>query len=432
MRKQIAVIGSGVSGLVCARLLATRHDVWLYEAADRLGGHAHTVDCVANGKSVAADVGFMVFNRRTYPNFTRLLELLGIESQPSDMSFSVRDGAAGLEYCSTRLFAQRRNVLSPRFWRMLADILRFNRDAADLLNGRYDLNLSLEQLSGNRGYGPSLMDHYLLPMAAAIWSAPPGVVANFPARFLVQFLHNHGLVQLRDRPQWLTIPGGSRRYVEALARRLAERIRLNSPVRSVRRVAGGVIVDAAGRFDAVVLATHAPQSLGILADATAAEREILGAFAYQPNAASLHTDTQFMPRRERARASWNCLAGADRSATPTVTYDLNRLQRLGLREPLCVTLNAPTPLTADTHIESLAFEHPVYSAAAIAAQARRHELHRDGRTYFCGAYWGYGFHEDGVNSALAVANEFGISLDDLGSCTAAFTSDESLTCGASR
>jgi predicted NAD/FAD-binding protein len=320
---------------------------------------------------------------------------------------------------------------------MLADILRFNRRAAELLsNAGADRSLTLAQICWERGCGTSLLEHYLLPMTAAIWSAPPGVMANCPAKFLVPFLHNHGLLQLRNRPQWLTIPGGSRRYVDALGRPLAQSTRLNCPVRRVQRVFGGVIVDAgsrgAERFDAVVFATHAPQSLAMLADPTPAERAILGAFAYQPNSAALHTDMQFMPRRQRAWASWNCLAGADSTRPPTVTYDLSRLQRLGLSRPLCVTLNPPAPVAPGTLIEPLAFEHPVYSAAAVAAQSRRDELHRDGRTYYCGAYWGYGFHEDGVNSALAVASAFGATLDDLTPCTAACTSEESLTCGANR
>lgn len=424
MRKRIVVIGAGVSGLVCARLLAARHDVTLLEAASRLGGHAHTVECDVGARPVAADVGFMVFNRRTYPNFTRLLDLLGVRSQPADMSFSVRADHAGLEYQSGDLFAQRRNLASPGFWRMLADILRFNRAARSVAagptaNGADTLPLmaTIRDFLWQANFGRQLWEHYLLPMTAAIWSSPPRQVENFPARFLLGFLANHGLLQLRDRPQWLTIPGGSRTYVAALAAPLGERVRLGCPVRRVERVDDGVVVDAANQppqqFDAAILATHAPQSLAMLTDATLAERRTLGAFAYQSNDAVLHADATVLPRRRRAWASWNFLATDDPARPPAVTYDLNLLQQLRLPAPLCVTLNPPVPLRDDAVLAPLQFEHPLYSTASVAAQSQREELHRDGRVFFAGAYWGYGFHEDGVNSALAVCKHFGASLDDL-------------------
>lgn len=439
MQKRIAVIGSGVSGLVCARLLATQHDVTLIEAADRLGGHAHTVEAEVEGRDVAADVGFMVFNRRTYPNFCRLLEILGIDSQPSDMSFSVRADHAGVEYQSNCLFANWGSAFRPQFLRMLWDVTRFNREARAYLDdvgrdvaaarsatasrltpdgdGASTSTLTLGEFIRRGRFGSRLLPDYLLPMMAAIWSAPPRDVEAFPAAFLFQFLGNHGLLQLSDRPQWLTIPGGSRRYVAALAGPLAGRIRLRRPVHTVQRTAEGVSVQAgretAEHFDAVVLATHAPQSLAMLVDANAAEREVLGAFAYQSNSAFLHTDVRFMPRRRRAWASWNFLAVADPTSPAAVTYDLTRLQRLGLEAPLCVTLNPPTAVKPADIVQSLRFEHPLFSAATVAAQARRGELHRDGRVYFCGSYWGYGFHEDGVNSALAVAKCFALALDDL-------------------
>ncbi|HMO85603.1 MAG TPA: FAD-dependent oxidoreductase, partial [Lacipirellulaceae bacterium] len=364
-------------------------------------------------------------------------------------SFSVRDDGAALEYQSNALLAQRRNAVRPGFWRMLVDIVRFNRNAAAALqpdarqgveNSAVDSAMTVGEFLRQGRYGAAFRRHYLLPMTAAIWSAPPRSIEDFPARFLLQFLANHGLLTVWRRPQWLTIPGGSRRYVAALAAGLADRVRLACPVRSVRRVASGVVVDAgdlpAERFDVAVLATHAPQSLQLLVDASLLEQRVLGAFRYQRNDAVLHTDPGFLPRRRRAWASWNCHVDADPCQPIAVTYDLNRLQRLGLPGPLCVTLNPPRAVAPNRLIRTLQFEHPLFDAHTADAQQQRDQLHKEGRVYFCGAYWGYGFHEDGVNSALAVARELGVDLDALSPpllpCTVASTSDESLMCGASR
>jgi predicted NAD/FAD-binding protein len=388
----------------------------------------------------------MVFNRRTYPNFVRLLEALGIEGRPSDMSFSVRAEQCGLEYQSTRLFAQRRNILSPGFWKMLGDILRFNRQVRGLFEGpkrdaeaRDTASETIGQFLERGGFGSRFWNDYLLPMTGAIWSAPPSKIEEFPIAFLFGFLHNHGLLALNDRPQWLTIPGGSRRYVDALVAPIASRIETGRVVRRVARDGQGVAVEIDGtrarRFDAAILAVHAPQALAMLGDPTEAEKQVLGAFSYQANEAALHVDPALMPRRRRAWASWNCLTGADPSQPLAVTYDLNRLQGLGLSGPLCVTLNPPSPPGANSQIRSLHFEHPLYTADSIAAQWRRDELHRDGRVYFAGAYWGNGFHEDGVNSALAVCQRLGASLEDLQQdppCTVASTRAESPTSVAAR
>jgi predicted NAD/FAD-binding protein len=444
MRKRIAIIGAGVSGLVCARLLATRHDVILFEADARLGGHARTVEFAAYGQPYAADVGFMVFNDRTYPNFVRLLKLLGVASQPSDMSFSVRVDQMGLEYQGSSLnglFAQRRNLARPSFLRMLRDVLRFNREAAQSLAS--DLieapEMTLGEFVRSAGYGREFLDHYLLPMTAAIWSAPPQAVEQFPAAFLFRFFQNHGLIQLNNRPQWRTVAGGSQRYVAALTDPLRElnAIRTQTPVAAVeRRESGGVIVrDVAGnaeRFDAAVLASHAPQSLRMLADPTPIERRILGAFETQRNVAVLHTDHSQLPRRRRAWASWNYRVGRDPSCPATVTYDLNRLQALGAPGPICLTLNPDAPIATNRVVTTFEFAHPLYSTPAIAAQRQWSELHEQDGIAFCGAYWGNGFHEDGVNSALAVCRRFGVGLDDFVPCKVASIREASTTLAASR
>lgn len=443
MRKRIAIVGAGVSGLVCARLLALRYDVQLFEADAHLGGHARTVEFEAHGQPHAADIGFMVFNERTYPNFTRLLQILGVASQPSDMSFSARVDEHDLEYQGSSLnglFAQRRNLANPRFWRMLRDVVRFNRDAAQALaeESADDPDLTLGQFVRSAGYSREFLDHYLLPMTAAIWSAPPQSVEQFPAAFLLRFFQNHGLIQLRDRPQWRTIVGGSRQYVAALAEPLWQRqaVNVNVPIVAVERpAAGGVVVHLPNGehepFHAAILATHAPQALTLLARPTPVERSLLGAFATQRNVAVLHTDRAHLPRRPRAWASWNYRVG-DATRPATVTYDLNRLQRLGAPGPICLTLNPDAPIAAKAEIARFEFAHPLYSSAAIVAQRQWSQLHQREETSFCGAYWGNGFHEDGVESALAVCQRFGVGLNDLAPCRVASTKEASSTLVASR
>lgn len=425
---RIAVIGAGVSGLLAARLLATRHEVQLFEAGNYLGGHANTVDVNVSGRTFPVDTGFMVFNDQTYPQFRRLLEMLGIEAQSGDMSFSVSCKRTGREYQGSSLaglFAQRLNLLRPAFLRMLSDILRFNRHARAYLaseNSRESLDEFLQR--GN--YGLAFCEHYLLPMTAAIWSAPTTTLRSFPAHFLLQFMQNHGLLQVRHRPQWRTIPGGSRRYIAALAAGLSTRIRLGCPVRRVIRSLDQAIVEPCNQepevFDAVVLGTHADTTLRLLADANERERAILSAFSYQENHAVLHTDESWLPSRRRAWASWNYRIPQSDSRNTCVTYDLTRLQRIDSPRRLLVTLNPQQRIPQDNFLKEFTYSHPVFTAEAVAAQQRWSEISGRRRTYYCGAYWRNGFHEDGVVSALAVAEQFGISLE---SCTAVCTTESS-------
>lgn len=414
---RIAIVGSGISGLVCGWLLSRKHDVTLFEADSRLGGHTNTVDFEAFGKSWSADTGFMVFNDRTYPNFIRLLELLDVPSQPSDMSFSVVNETSGLEYQGSSLnglFAQRRNLLRPSFLKMLREILRFNAIASSgespSVRGE-----TLGAFVHHHGLSQELVDNYLLPMTAAIWSAPAARVLDFPADFLFRFYKNHGLLQLKNRPQWRTIPGGARNYIEAIVAGWQDRIRLNCPVREVRRTNESIAVSGssfeAEAFDAVVLACHAPESLAMLQDASALETEILSTFAYQANEAILHTDLRQMPSRRRAWASWNYRVSSAEDRPPTVTYNLSRLQKLNTPQPVCVSLNPASEISEQHVLARINYAHPLYSAAALEAQQRRDELHSKGKIFFCGAYWGNGFHEDGVNSALAVCEQFDLSLE---------------------
>lgn len=416
---RIAVIGSGISGNVCARLLSSEHDVHLFEAADYLGGHTNTVRATAFGKQLDIDTGFMVFNHRTYPNFTRLLRILGIPERDSDMSFSVRCERTGLEYQGSSLnglFAQRSNLVRPAFYRMLQDILRFNRESVELLDGDDD-RMTIGEYLDEEHYGREFIEHYLIPMGAAIWSARPTRFYEFPARFLVGFLRNHGLLQLRNRPVWKTIPGGAKRYVDALVEPLQDRIRLSTPIEKVCPAKDHVVVQPshgpAETFDHVVFATHADQTLRLLDEPTQVEREVLGAFPYQRNECVLHTDRSLLPQRQRAWASWNYLIPAEPGRPVTLTYDVNRLQGLATPSPVCVTLNNTYQLEQEYVLKQMLYEHPVFTPGAVAAQRRHDELNGARRLYYCGAYWGYGFHEDGVNSALAVCKHFGIGLDSL-------------------
>lgn len=417
---RIAVIGAGVSGLVAARLLSARHQVTVLEAAPRLGGHTHTVTVPVAGVDYPVDTGFIVFNHRTYPNFTRLLDLLGVPSQPSDMSFSVRCDRIGLEYCGSTLnslFAQRRNLVRPAFLAMVRDILRFGRDARALLQ-RADDDRSLERVLRDGGYSRSFVDWYLVPMGAAIWSAQPERLRAMPARFFVRFFHNHGMLDVRNRPVWQVVQGGSRSYVEALVAPLRGRIRTGTPVQRIERIADGVLVTVAGtaapeRFDAVVVATHSDQALRLLADPSEAERALLGAIPYQENEVVLHTDHSLMPRRRRAWASWNYHLDGGAGGRAAVTYHMNRLQ--GLRAPVefLVTLNRTAAIDPARILRRLTYHHPVFDESGVRAQARLAELNGRRHTWFCGAWQGNGFHEDGVVSALRVAAGFGLGLDDL-------------------
>lgn len=416
---KIAVIGTGIAGMVAAYLLSD-HDITVFEANGYVGGHAHTVDVEMDGAHYAVDTGFIVFNHRTYPNFTQLLARLGVESQASEMSFSVRCEKTGLEYNGTSinaLFAQRRNLFRPRFYRMIRDILRFNRESKELLNDG-DRSATLGAYLEENRYSKEFVEQYIIPMGAAIWSADPATMHGFPARTFVQFFANHGMLTVNDRPEWRTIKGGSKQYVKELIRPYRERIVLNCPVRSVSRRADHVELTLQpdrgpmerSRFDLVILATHSDQALALLADPSGQEREILSAIAYQKNEAVLHTDASCLPRRRLAWASWNYRIPRGRKNRPVVTYHINTLQRLRAPREFCVTLNDSDAIAPAAILRRITFHHPVYTARAFAAQKRRHEIDGVNRTYFCGAYWGYGFHEDGVNSALAICRHFGKGL----------------------
>jgi predicted NAD/FAD-binding protein len=415
VRMRIAVVGGGVSGLVAAHLLGRRHEVTVFEAAGHAGGHTNTVDVDGPGGRVAIDTGFIVYNDRTYPLFSRLLARLGVATRATSMSFSVRCDRSALEYNGTSLngvFADRRHLVSPGFWRMLADILRFNRDGAEQAqraNGD-----SVGAFLRAHGYGGSFRDHYLLPMGASIWSCPPRAFLDFPIAFVIAFFDNHGLLRLRDRPEWRVVAGGSARYVERLVAPLGDRLRLRTPVLGLARrerhvdVRTGRGVEA---FDEVVVACHADQALALVEDPSPEERLLLGAFPYQRNTAVLHTDASWLPRRRRAWAAWNYRVPAQATSLPTVTYHMNRLQHLEAPVEYCVSLNPAAPVAAGTELGRYAYAHPVFSHGRTAAQREHHTVIRRRRTSYCGAYWGYGFHEDGVRSAAAVAAAYGEALD---------------------
>ncbi len=421
---RIAVVGSGISGNAAARLLAVKHQVDLFESDSHLGGHARTVTACAYGRQVEADVAFMVLNERTYPNLCRMFSLLSVQTQDSDMSLSVRCQRTGLEYQGSSLnglFSQRTNLLSPRFFGMLGEIIRFNREAIAFCEGSDERKL-LGEFLDQIGVGKMFREQYLLPMSAAIWSADPACLEAFPAKFILGFFKNHGLLQVRDRPQWKTVSGRSRQYVQALMAPLSHRIHLNSPIVSVKRIDPAdektkVEIQVQGQtpliYDHVVLACHADQSLGMLADATDAERQVLGKFPYQSNRAVLHTDPSCLPSKPRAWASWNYHIPTQHSDCVSVTYDLNRLQRLGLPGPLCLTLNPSDEIRSSQILQEYNFTHPAFTLDSIDAQRRFSDISGRRGVSFCGAYWGYGFHEDGLKSALAVAKCFDLDLDDL-------------------
>jgi uncharacterized protein len=416
---KIAIIGAGVSGLVAAHLLHGRHDVALFEAGDYAGGHTHTVRAETDGGVWEVDTGFIVHNDRNYPHFRRLMERLGVATQPSQMSFGVSDPVGDFEYNGASpngLYAKRSHLVTPWFQRMVADLLRFNREARELLDAsRSSWDPSLREYLAVRRYSDAFVERLIVPQASAVWSADPQQLWSFPARFLVEFFDNHGMLGLRDRPRWRTVTGGSSRYVEAIVARLGERrVRLSTPIAAVARCEEHVEVTplggAAERFDHVVIATHADQALRLLADPREREHELLGAFPYQRNDVVLHTDRGMLPRRRRAWASWNYHLGERETGRPTVTYHMNRLQSLDADRELLVTLNRSDEIRADHVLRSFVYDHPVYTCEGQAAQRRWAELDGVDRTSFCGAYWGWGFHEDGVASALRACRPLGGEL----------------------
>ncbi len=411
---KIAVVGSGVSGLVSAHLLSRRHDVVLLEADDRVGGHTHTFDVDEEGRKVPVDTGFIVFNERTYPNFLKLVRRLGVRWKESDMSFSVRSDVRDFEYGAPALgaiFAQKRNLLDPRFHRMLLDIFRFYREAKDLLDEGSEVPL-LAWLEA-RGYSKAFVEDHLLPLVGAVWSSSCQGVREFPARFLARFFENHGFLEVSRAFPWLTIEGGSRQYVRAILDGFRGEVRTGSPVERITR-GDGVTVKAVGqapeRFDHVVVAAHADQALRMLADPSPLETEVLGQFPYRPNKVRLHADDRVMPRRRQAWAAWNYHLDDAGQDGATVTYWMNRLQAPPARRDYFVTLNRDGAVADDRTLLDVTYHHPVFSPSGVATQRRHAELigHRD--TSYCGAYWRNGFHEDGVVSALAVCERFGEAL----------------------
>jgi len=411
---KIGIVGSGISGLVAAHRLHRHHEIVVYEAEDRIGGHTHTVEVELEGKCHAVDTGFIVYNEKTYPNFTRLLAQLGVETQPSEMSFGLTCERTGLEWGSRgarSVFAQPRNLLRPAFHRMLRDVLRFNRESRALLGEREEKATLGDYLCG-AGYSREFVEHYVLPMGAAIWSADPEAFLRFPAVTFVRFFANHGLLDASPSLPWRVVRGGSARYVAKLVAPFRDRIFTACPVQSVRRRPHGVEVTSAGgvrAFDQVILAVHSDQALALLADPTELERKLLGSIAYQRNEVVLHTDESLLPRSRRAWASWNYRIPRDRSRAALVTYDMNRLQGLRARGRFLVTLNGAGRIDPRRILRRFVYHHPVFDAQAIASQALHAEISGRRRTHYCGAYWGYGFHEDGVKSALAVCARLGVA-----------------------
>jgi uncharacterized protein len=410
---RIAVVGSGIAGLAAAWLLSRKHEVTLFEANDYLGGHTHTHAVEQAGSRYRIDSGFIVHNPAHYPLLTQMLAQLGVASQPTTMSFSVHSEASGLEYNAATLdtlFCQRRNLLSPRFLGMVRDLARFYREAPALLAQHDDTSTLGEYLERHR-YGDAFRDEHLIPMASALWSSPAARILDFPARYLVQFMANHQMLQIGDRPQWRVVRGGSSSYVAALRAHWPVQERLNCPVFSVRRHADAVEVDSAAgteRFEQVVLACHSDQSLALLADPNEREQSILGAMAYQANDTVLHTDASVLPRRRKAWAAWNAWLPRDPDAPCTVSYCMNLLQGFESPEPFVVTLNRSEAIDPRKVLARMRYHHPVYTRASVQAQARKAEIQGWRRTWFAGAYWGWGFHEDGMRSAVEVAAALGV------------------------
>mgnify|MGYP000058614534 CR=1 FL=1 len=412
--KKIAIIGTGISGLSTAYLLSKKHQVHVFEKSDRIGGHTATVDVELDGSSYAIDTGFIVFNNVTYPNYLALLDEISIEKQETEMSFSVRNLQTGLEYNGhnlNTLFAQRRNFLNPRFWFLIRDILRFNKQCKTLAKSHaYSDELTLGEFLANNNFSTYFCEHYILPMGAAIWSTSLKEMEAFQFKFFVQFFHNHGLLNITDRPQWYVIPGGSRNYLAPLTEPFKENIHLNADIKSVTRNDKEVTLELSSgelhNFDEVVFACHSDQALKLLGDASEQEQQILSSMPYSKNEVVLHTDINMLPERKAAWASWNYQLSDDRARPASVTYNMNILQGLKDAPTFCVTLNQSEAIDKNKIIQSFVYEHPVFNIQSLAAQQRRHEICGHRNTHFVGAYWYNGFHEDGVRSAVDVAAKF--------------------------
>ena len=411
-RPRIAIIGSGISGLTVARHLRAENDITIFEASSWVGGHTHTIDVERDGQHWAVDTGFIVFNDRTYPNFIEMLDELKVPSQPAPMTFSVRCDATDLEYRGADLpglFAQRKNIFRPRFYRLLQGIIKFNKAGAKLIEDGDD-RMTVKQFFETNKFSRDFYEYYFLPMGSAIWSCPQSTFEEFPIRFIADFYHHHGLLSVKNRPQWRVISGGSRSYVAPLIADFKDRIRLDTPVHHVHRQPEQVTVSFAGGrevFDHVVFACHADQALRLLGDkATSSERQILCAFPYESNDVVLHHDEEILPKRRRAWAAWNYLMPDSQEHKASLTYCMNILQSFECQDTFCVTLNNTDRINPNKIIQSFNYWHPVFDARRKEMQQRHGELLGPQRTSFCGAYWGNGFHEDGVVSGLAVVNQF--------------------------
>ncbi len=413
---RIAIVGAGVSGLVAAHLLHREHEIVVYEANSYAGGHSNTIRVDTAHQTHHVDTGFIVMNDRNYPNFTRLLDRLGVARQPTHMSFSVKGEERDFEFSGTPrgLFCQPGNLASPRFQRMIVDLLRFNRALRRLLEHE-ESGESMHDFLARHRFSRPFIERLIVPQMSAVWSADPRKAGSFPARFIAEFFANHGMLGFRDRPNWSTIAGGSARYVEALTAPFRDSIRLRTPVSSVTRHAGHVEIVAEGAagesFDQVVIAAHSDQALRMLADPSERERELLGAIDYQPNEAVLHTDSTLLPRRRAARSAWNFHLLREPKPLSTVTYYMNHLQRLTADRNFCVTLNRTEAIDPAKIIRTIPYAHPMYTPGGVAAQSEHAAISGlAGRTHYCGAYWGWGFHEDGVVSALRACEPFGVGL----------------------
>lgn len=417
--KKIAIIGTGVSGLTCAHLLHKHYDVTVFEKNNYIGGHTATVDVKVKGIEYAIDTGFIVFNDRTYPYFEKLLSRIGINKKKTQMSFSVHNEATGFEYNGhtfTSLFAQRRNIFRPKFWRLLRDIVKFNKLCKSLhKNGNYNQDQSLGELLDEHKFNDFFKYHYILPMGAAIWSTSIKEMQSVGVPFFVKFFFNHGLLDITNRPQWYVIPGGSREYISPLIQGFADRIKLNADIKNVMRENNKVILEFANgdhsTFDKVIFACHSDQALSLLANPTEQEKAVLGAIPYTENSVVLHTDTNLLPKRKAAWASWNYLLNKNTDKAAVVTYQMNILQGIKSDTQFCVTLNHLEGIDKSKILREFTYHHPVFNQSSIAAQKLKHTVDGQNNSYFCGAYWYNGFHEDGVRSGVDVAKQLGVEFD---------------------
>ena len=414
---KIAIIGSGISGLTSAYILSKKHEVYLFEKNDYIGGHTHTHEIKENKNNINVDSGFIVYNENTYPNFIKLLDILNIERQHTEMGFSVKSNSQDFEYAGNSInsiFSQRKNIFKPSFLKMVYDILKFNYQSKRDIK-KISTNITLKQYLDSSSYSKEFIDKYIIPMGAAIWSTSPELMLQVPAVFFIRFFKNHGLLDITNRPQWWVIKNGSNQYVKEIIKPFKENIKLNTKISSIKRKNNGVEVsygDNKEFFDSVIIATHSDQALSLIDDLTDKESDILSKIKYQKNTALLHTDTSILPNRKIAWSSWNYLINHDQEKIVTLTYNMNILQTLKSNKTYCVTINDSTNIDKSKILKEIKYSHPLFTIDSVDAQKRKDEICGKNDTYFCGAYWGYGFHEDGVNSALDVCKKFGLSLDD--------------------